>query len=466
MRSSELRAELSRLMCGLPSRQEFADQVAESLLVRCKLLGRFPPDALFEALVQLALDLYDLEQLDEVPDRLPGIAHETIEEARYRDTLLAQITKLSDPQFVVDCIISAVTEWLGAFLVYLPESIFSKEFGDEVSALCTVSIVDMITEVPRLIDMARVPFMWLKDPRAKQKGIFKDVSEQLERNQYDLSGVPYLRENRLSPKLTSPNDYDGSAAEAIEAYLRYTPFRPVFEVQVPFSLPEQTRFEHHWIIAGSGHGKTQTLQFLIQDDLARVARGEASLVVIDSQGDLINNISGLKIFAEGQMLHDRLCLIDPTDIEFPAALNLFDIGLSRMAGYSELDRERLLNSAIEVLEFILGSLLGAEMTSRQSTLFRYAIQAMLVIPDATIHTFREFMQPHGYQKYLPHLQNSKVPRRNSSRRNSTTNFSIRRSSRSSPDCSRFAKTAPSNACSLTRRPNSICSTRSIPERSY
>ena len=98
-------------------------------------------------------------------------------------------------------------------------------------------------------------------------------------------------------------------------------------------------------------------------------------------------------------------LIDASDVEYPVALNLFDVGLQRLGNYSLLDRERLLNTASEVMEFILQSLLGAEMTSRQSTLFGFTLQAMQLIPNATIHTFRELMEPNGRKKFASHLAN-------------------------------------------------------------
>src|SRR3954454_22407126 len=55
----------------------------------------------------------------------------------------------------------------------------------------------------------------------------------------------------------------------------------------PLSLP----LEHTHVVAGSGHGKTQLLQHLIiTHDLAEVAQGRRSLIVMDSQGDLLRNI--------------------------------------------------------------------------------------------------------------------------------------------------------------------------------
>ena len=67
----------------------------------------------------------------------------------------------------------------------------------------------------------------------------------------------------------------------------------------PLVLPLSARFEHTHIVGGSGHGKTQLLQQLILYDLERVSKGEASLIVIDSQGDMLGKIRSLA--SVGQM---------------------------------------------------------------------------------------------------------------------------------------------------------------------
>lgn len=182
-----------------------------------------------------------------------------------------------------------------------------------------------------------------------------------------------------------------------------TPFHNLIEQEISIAVFDQTRFEHQWIVAGSGHGKTQTLQYLILQDLKRVADDECSIVVIDSQGDLIRNIRRLKIFAPGEELHDKLCIIDPTDIEYPCCLNLFDAGQDRFKDYSPLQREQLTNGIIELYDFVLGSLLDAEMTQKQTVIFRFITRLLLHIPDATIHTFRELLEPDGYEKYKEHI---------------------------------------------------------------
>src|SRR3954452_9602031 len=98
----------------------------------------------------------------------------------------------------------------------------------------------------------------------------------------------------------------------------------LFEVKEnkELSLALPLRFEHMHVLAGSGHGKTQTLQYLIAShDLAEVAAGKRSVIIIDSQGEMINKILHLAELSPAlKELSERLVYIDPTDMEFPPAL--------------------------------------------------------------------------------------------------------------------------------------------------
>lgn len=191
-----------------------------------------------------------------------------------------------------------------------------------------------------------------------------------------------------------PNKYKGD--DVIEVYLRGTPLQKLFRIRVQFNIPDEVRYEHHHICAGSGHGKTQMLQSFILEDIEHI--GEQSVIVIDSQGDLIKNILNLPIDTE------KVVLIDPTDIEFPVCLNLFSVGQERLRGYDLLERERLTNSIIELYDFVLGSLLEAGMTQKQNVIFRYLTRLMLHIPDATIHTLRELLtDATPYRAYVEKL---------------------------------------------------------------
>ncbi|MBP6379871.1 MAG: hypothetical protein KA312_05585 [Sphingorhabdus sp.] len=235
-------------------------------------------------------------------------------------------------------------------------------------------------------------------------GLLNRLGDRLERNLVAASGGNPANPASFTraPKLPSQADAK-DPTQLVSTYLSGTPLLPLFDQTLDFTIPTKTRFEHHHIVAGSGHGKTQTLQYLIAHDLEAVTEGKRSVVVLDSQGDLIRTISSLKCFAPGEPLHERVVIIDPSDIEWPVSLNLFDVGMDRLAGYAPLERERLTNSILELYDFVLGTLLSAEMTQKQNVIFRYVTRLMLHIPDATIHTLRELMEPNSQVKFAEHI---------------------------------------------------------------
>ncbi len=113
--------------------------------------------------------------------------------------------------------------------------------------------------------------------------------------------------------------------------------------------------------------------------------------------------SGWSVFGPGAALHERIIIIDPRDVEWPVSLNLFDVGLERLSGYAPLERERLTNSILELYDFVLGTLLSAEMTQKQSVIFRYVTRLMLHIAGATIHTLRALMEPDAAETFAPYI---------------------------------------------------------------
>ncbi len=271
---------------------------------------------------------------------------------------------------------------------------------------------DGITVTTRLVDgigdvggvtQAMLGIAFAEDVEAS--GLLSRLRDRLERNTVAASGGN-LADPRFfarAPKL--PKQFDAKSPEQlVSTYLGGTPLRALFDQSLTFTIPTKARFEHHHIIAGSGHGKTQTLQYLIANDLGAVADGKRSVIVLDSQGDLIRTIADLKLFAPGEPLHDRVVIIDPSDVEWPVSLNLFDVGMERLSGYAPLERERLTNSILELYDFVLGTLLSAEMTQKQNVIFRYVTRLMLHIPDATIHTLRELMEPGSEKKFASHIR--------------------------------------------------------------
>lgn len=222
-------------------------------------------------------------------------------------------------------------------------------------------------------------------------GLFTELQDRFWENTCIATGVPPDEEPR-KPLITAV-DSKLPPRELIEAYLKHTPFLDLLLTPIPYAIPETVRFEHMHVVAGTGHGKTQTLQHLIMHDLSRPPDKVPSLVIIDSQGDMLSKLSRLKLFdPDDGALADRLVIIDPTDVEHPPALGLFDIDLERVKGYDARYREQIMNGVIELYDYIFGGLLGAELTQKQSVIFRYLARLMLAIPDATILTLKDVMQ--------------------------------------------------------------------------
>lgn len=136
-----------------------------------------------------------------------------------------------------------------------------------------------------------------------------------------------------------------------------------------FSLPDETRFSGHWIIAPPGRGKTTLLHTMVADDFEK----DAAVVLIDSKGDLIEPLKHL------DCIKDRLLLIEP-DAGSAFALNPLDISRTNVM------------QAVSLIEYIMAGLLDAKFTALQSTLFRNVVPAIIeAIPNPTLNTFKEVM---------------------------------------------------------------------------
>lgn len=337
------------------------------------LMGSCPPDtpeALAIQLLEIGRALYADEGLSpEVPP--PPALCNTVEGARYRDQL-ARMGQARGDRVMAITALEMISDSLATVARAVPP----------LSGDVLVGVTQFLHPLGQAVERAVAPFFANNHYRH-----FQALRERLDAN--------LERTHRTSPIF--PRDYKGD--DVIEAYLQGTRLKALFALKTPFEIPESARFEHMHIVAGSGHGKTQTLQYFIAKDLEDVAQGDKSLVVIDSQGDLINTI-----LAARTLPPEQIVLIDPEDIDYPVCLNLFSVGQGRLSGYSALDRERLTNSIIELYDFVLGSLLSAGMTSKQNVVFRYVTRLMFHVPDATIHTLRELMEPGGAAKYRTFIE--------------------------------------------------------------
>ncbi|WLB18873.1 ATP-binding protein [Bradyrhizobium japonicum] len=235
-----------------------------------------------------------------------------------------------------------------------------------------------------------------------EAGLFSALQDRLYRNVCLASGVS-PNDEKPRKRLVEADNSDLPPMELAEAYLRETPFLDLFLCPIPFCIPAKARFEHQWIVAPPGAGKSTLLQYLILRDLELVAADQASIVVMESNRDLIKAIEGLRVFAPGERLDGKLVVIDAEDVEWPVALNLFDVGIGETHSYSPAEHEGFRNAVLALYDYIFSALLSAEMTSRQNTLFHFTIELLLTIPSATIDTLIDLMQPGGLAKFKEHL---------------------------------------------------------------
>jgi len=259
---------------------------------------------------------------------------------------------------------------------------------------------DLLRSIGKLDEVTSQIIAIIHADELTELNLLSRLRAHLERNIIAASGGNPADPASFNRAPKMPAQFDAKSPEQlVTTYLGTTPLLELFDQQLNFTIPTASRFEHHHIVAGSGHGKTQTLQYLIAQDLAAMEHEARSIIVLDSQGDLIRNVAQMAIFGPEGPLRDKIVIIDPSDVEWPVSLNLFDVGMDRLKGYDPLERERLTNSILELYDFVLGTLLDAQMTQKQNVIFRYVTRLMLHIPNATIHTLRELMEPGGEKKF-------------------------------------------------------------------
>ena len=160
-------------------------------------------------------------------------------------------------------------------------------------------------------------------------------------------------------------------------------------------IPDKTRFEHTHVLGASGWGKTQLLESMILADLKRPPATVPSLVVVDSQGHMLERIARLAVFdPNAGALKDRLIIIDPTDVDHPPAMNLFAVNRKRLGAYDARTKAEVLNGIVSLYGYVFESLLDAKSTQRQKMVLGYLTRLMLCMPGASLDTLRQLLSDH------------------------------------------------------------------------
>lgn len=368
-----------------------AQEVAE-------LIDLLPSTKLMEALDRCQQEILALETaIFSFPEAdLEAATLSVKEHVDLRRFLRAKEHFLANEERVGDLLITALRDACWGFISSLPE--LPENTG---AAPLTVPLVCLLRKPGDVVDRIIGTICRQENVEA---GLFTKLYDRLYANLCEACGNSPEDEKPRRPMVYA-SDSDLSPIELVETYLKGTPFVDLFLFPAPFSFPQKSRFEHAWIVAPPGAGKSTLLQYLISRDLDLVASDQASIVVMESNRDLIKAIEGLKVFAPGERLDGKLVVIDAEDVEWPVALNLFDVGLDDAHSYSLAEREGFRNAVLALYDYIFSALLSAEMTSRQNTLFHFTIELLLSIPSATLDTLINLMQPGGLAQFQQHLAN-------------------------------------------------------------
>ena len=355
------------------------------------------PSQLFRPLLSLLIGLFDNE--DHLFAPMPEALDETMslkEQVEFGQFLRAREHFLDHEEAVIDALVDALVTMTEGFL------------GDIGGAEHDVS--ESLFRVP-LHDLLGAPYddidatiHLLATDRYFEKGLFARTLRSIHANVCAVNGI--APEAATTRPLKFARDTRLPVPEAVEQYFRGTPFASFLTTPIPIDVPFETYFSHMHVVGGSGAGKTQWLQQLVHHHLEH--EEQPSLVIVDSQGDLIDTISHLDVFHPLHGSHrSRLVLITPKDIQNPPAINIFDVERARHRGYDEATREQVTAGVIQTFDYLFAGLLGADLTAKQSVFFRFVARLMLAIPEtlgrnATILDMIDLMDDPA--PYLPAIE--------------------------------------------------------------
>ena len=159
-----------------------------------------------------------------------------------------------------------------------------------------------------------------------------------------------------------------------------------------FGIKRVDRRRHTYIIGKSGVGKTKLQELFVRQD---IAYGHG-VCVIDPHGDFINDL--LNFIPEERI--DDVCLIDPSDVNFPVSFNPL----------SGVDSEFKYQLAGELTE-ILAKQFGDGWNQHIEHIFRFTTLALLDYPEATMRGLILMLTNEPYRlKVFEYIEDEMVKR--------------------------------------------------------
>ena len=148
-----------------------------------------------------------------------------------------------------------------------------------------------------------------------------------------------------------------------------------------FGISREDRRRHMYMVGKSGSGKSKLLELLINQDIEQ-GHGVA---VLDPHGDLVDDV--LRMIPEHRK--DDVILFDPSDIEFPIALNLLE-------NVGEKYKMQVTIGFIQIFK----KLFGSNWTDRLEHVLRYTILALLDSPNTTVFSILKMLTDKNYRQFI------------------------------------------------------------------
>lgn len=262
-----------------------------------------------------------------------------------------------------------------------------------------VPLIGQVRDAASLVDSIVVKVLsWSSDGQFRPGGMLAKI---VARNIARVSGMSEKEAGERAHKLVWPKASKLPATEMVEKYLGGTPFATLLLSPIDWGIGTAELVEGVHGIGRTGSGKSQLIEYFVLSLLK--TPDPPSLVIIDSQGTMLERIGRLQLFAAGGRLADRLAWIDPRERD-AVALNAFARKSDRMGRYSPVVREQLENTTIDLLEHVLDGILGAGLTGKQELLLRYIVKLLLTIPGASIATVLDvFKEPARFAPAIARL---------------------------------------------------------------
>ena len=186
-----------------------------------------------------------------------------------------------------------------------------------------------------------------------------------------------------------------------------------------YQISDDVKFEHTWLLAGPGSGKTS---FFYKEILTNLDKpNPPAQIIIDPKGTMLDQLSRLKIFDPVDGKHkDRLVLVDIGDFANLPAMNMFcPPDMERYKKFNRADRQSIINNTINMLSYAFDSR-DNSLTPPMVTCFKHACRLLFSFPKTP--TMQDLLDVLGEpvtdpvkSKYYPDIMRLPVDARSTKR---------------------------------------------------